>query len=193
MPIFHHSRMLVGREKQSLGSLHLELPTVRNLILAAGLVLAMSAAAFAQSNSQEAAFVNQAASGNRAEIALGDLIVKNSSNPTALSFARRMIADHGANLTKVEALARQLGISIAPKLPTDAREEMAKLNALSGDALAHAYLAGAVTDHENDIAQFQKAEHEFSNSAVKGYIAATLPVMREHLSLAQTDVGKVPQ
>ena len=42
-----------------------------------------------------------------------------------------------------------------------------------------------ISDHEKDIAEFEKARGEATNSDLKQFIDKTIPVMKHHLEMAK--------
>jgi putative membrane protein len=60
---------------------------------------------------------------------------------------------------------------------------------MSGDSFDKAYVKEMVKDHEKDIAEFEKAQGEVKNEDLKKFIADTVPVMKEHLSMAKEMQG----
>ena len=60
-----------------------------------------------------------------------------------------------------------------------------RLAKLSGDAFDRAYIQEMVTDHQKDIAEFQKEATSGKDAAVKAFAAKTLPTLEEHMKLVQ--------
>ena len=56
-----------------------------------------------------------------------------------------------------------------------------KMAGMSGADFDKAYVAAMVTDHEKDIAEFEKADKEVKNPALKKFIEDALPMMKDHL------------
>ena len=102
-----------------------------------------------------------------------------------------MIADHTQNQNQVEALADQVGVQLSQGPPQQLQDEMKKLSQLSGRALAHAYIAQEIGDHQVAIRSMKAARGQIGDKPVLDYIDATLPVLNAHLQLAINDSRRV--
>jgi putative membrane protein len=63
---------------------------------------------------------------------------------------------------------------------------MNKLSGLSGRDFDRAYAEEMVQDHERAVKLFQKYQQESSNKELGAFAKQTLPVLEEHLQMAQT-------
>ncbi len=53
-----------------------------------------------------------------------------------------------------------------------------------------AYMQGMVEDHEQDVADFQKEAQSGSDPGLKAFAQKYLPVLQQHLQMAQSVVSK---
>jgi putative membrane protein len=60
-----------------------------------------------------------------------------------------------------------------------------KLSKLSGDAFDREFIKEMVADHKKDVAEFQK-EAKRRNDPAADYANQTLPVLQNHLQMAQS-------
>ncbi len=58
-----------------------------------------------------------------------------------------------------------------------------KLSAMSGADFDKAYVKEMIKDHEEDIAEFEKADKQVQNADLKKFIDDTIAVMKEHLEM----------
>src|SRR5579871_5466748 len=91
-------------------------------------------AAAAQGGSPNEAFLQMVSDTNRTEIGVAQYVEKHTTNPTAISYARRMIADHTTNENQVRSLANQVGAALTATTPVQLTQEIQKLSRLSGRA-----------------------------------------------------------
>jgi putative membrane protein len=63
--------------------------------------------------------------------------------------------------------------------------ERAKLEKLNGQAFDKAFVKQIVQDHQKDIKYFQKEQNSLQDAQLKSFAQQTLPVLQEHLQMAQ--------
>lgn len=130
-------------------------------------------------------FAQKAATGSHAEVELGNLAMLKASSDRVKGFAQRMVSDHGQANQQLEQIASNRNFDLPKMLPTEAQEEHDKLAKLSGAQFDKEYMRFMVKDHQQDIAEFQKAMNEVQDNDLKQFISQTVPVMQEHLKMAQ--------
>jgi putative membrane protein len=157
------------------------------------LALVLTAAAmpaFAQSTmatmSPDIQFAHRAAQGGAAEVAMAQLALQTSQNPTVRAFAHRMIADHTPNNAKLAAIMKAQGIPAPAQLDANSRAAMAKLQGLSGHAFNLAYMHGQVSAHESMQVLMQTEINGGKNPALVAFAKATLPTVNAHLTSAKS-------
>ena len=53
------------------------------------------------------------------------------------------------------------------------------------------FRSNMVQDHQKDVAEFQQEADQGQDPDIKNFAATTLPVLKQHLQLAQTDLSKI--
>lgn len=136
-------------------------------------------------------FVTKAAQGGMAEVELGKLAVEKAENPDVKKFGQRMVDDHTKANDQLKQIASKYNISIPSSL--DAKDHALKnrLEKISGAQFDRAYMEAMVKDHKADVAEFQKEADHGTNPDIKAFASATLPILQEHLKLAQETLDKV--
>ena len=133
-------------------------------------------------------FVEKAAQDSIAEIDLGELAKERAESEEVKQFAQRMIDDHGKANEQLEEIAKSKGAVI----PTEAGEEHSKLRAelgeLEGEAFDKKYMAAMAEDHQKAVDLFQKQAEEGQDPELKSFAEQTLPIIKEHLTMAQSMV-----
>ena len=131
-------------------------------------------------------FVEKAAQDSIAEIDLGELAKERAESEEVKQFAQRMIDDHGKANEQLEEIAKSKGAVI----PTEAGEEHSKLRAelgeLEGEAFDQKYMAAMAEDHQKAVDLFQKQAEEGQDPELKSFAEQTLPIIKEHLTMAQS-------
>jgi putative membrane protein len=139
----------------------------------------------------DAAFIKEAAQGGMAEVELGRLGVERAQSPDVKQFAQRMVDDHGKANEELKPLARKEGVTIPTTLDPKQKAAKDKLAKLSGQDFDRAYMRDMTSDHDHDVAMFEKHASKTQNPELKSWIEKTLPTLREHQQLAQDTASKV--
>lgn len=135
------------------------------------------------------AFVKKAAIGNMAEVKLGEMVRDKASAQEVKDFANKMVTDHGQAQKDLEAVATAKGVQLPADLDAKHKELADKLGKLSGAELDKAYMSEMLKDHKKDVAEYESASKSIKDPDLKGYVDKTLPVLKEHLKLAQEHAG----
>jgi putative membrane protein len=136
-------------------------------------------------------FVMNAAKGGKAEVELGNLASQNASNPAVKQFGQRMVSDHTQANNRLQQIAQQKGMSLPDDLPDDAKQLKDRLTQEKGVQFDRTYMQNMVQDHQKDVAEFQQEADQGQDPEIKNFAATTLPVLKQHLQLAQTDLSKI--
>jgi putative membrane protein len=139
----------------------------------------------------EQQFVTKAAQGDRAEVDLANLALQKSNNSDVKEFAQRMVDDHSKNQQDVDNLASKLSLTAPSDVSAEQRQEKDRLQGLSGDQFDRAYARLMLQDHRKDVNEFKREKQMARNSDLKQYVNQTLPVLEQHLLLAEQLNSKV--
>ncbi len=138
-----------------------------------------------QLSSSDYKFAKEAATGGMFEVNLGNIAASNSRNPAVQDFGRRMVKDHGQAGQNLQKIATQKEATLPADLSSHQQREVDRLAKLSGPEFDKAYVSAMVKAHKADEKAFRKAADEVQDSDLKGFAAATLPMIQEHLKMAQ--------
>jgi putative membrane protein len=131
-------------------------------------------------------FVTDATHGGMMEVTLGQMAAQKATDPAVRDFGKRMVQDHQKADQQLMQLVSQKGAT----LPTDTTGEhkgmVGHLKNLSGADFDKAYMSHMVTDHKKDVKEFQNEAKKAQDPDVRAFASQTLPVLEEHLHLAQT-------
>jgi putative membrane protein len=126
-------------------------------------------------------FAVDAANGNAAEIAMGQLALKNGKSKQVKNFGTMMIKDHGAANAKLMALSRSKGLNLVALPGTAAQKIIDSLSGKTGDEFDKAYISTMINGHEADIKKFTDATKRVQDPDLQKYAIKTLPVLQKHL------------
>lgn len=126
------------------------------------------------------------AQANINEVAAAKIALSKAKNSDVKAFAQKMVDDHGAALTKVQAVAKQKDVTL-PTEPDPAHKAMAdKLEKESGDAFDKMYMENAGTkDHKMVLSKLQSDAKNIKDPDVKALADAHTPVVEQHLKSAE--------
>ena len=135
--------------------------------------------------SADMGFVREAASGNLMEIQLGQLAQNKASNPAVKQFAQRMVADHNNLQNQLTSVASSGGQSFTPTMDSRHQNQINRLQNLSGAEFDRNYMSLMIRAHQRDVNNFQTQSQSANSAQVRTLAANSLPVLQQHLSLAQ--------
>ncbi|EOU9527711.1 DUF4142 domain-containing protein [Cronobacter dublinensis] len=126
------------------------------------------------------------AQANINEVAAAKIALSKAESSDVKAYAQKMVDDHGSALTKVEAVAKQKGVTL-PTEPDAKHKAMAEeLEKQSGDAFDKAYMENAGTkDHKMVLSKLQSDATKIKDPDVKALADAHTPVVEQHLKAAE--------
>jgi putative membrane protein len=130
--------------------------------------------------------VKDMAQANINEIAAAKLALSKAQSSDVKAFAQQMVEDHGAALTKVQAVAQQKGVTLPTEPDASHKAIAAKLEKQSGSAFDKMYMENAGTkDHKMVLAKLKSDAMQIKDADVKALADAHTPVVEQHLKSAQ--------
>ncbi len=167
-------------------------------MLAAGVVFALAPLALTQERPgaqpggnqtgkqlDDRTFVMKAAQGGMAEVALGRLAEKNASSEKVRQFGMRMVKDHGMANKELIVICEKNNFEFPKRMGKEHKECWDKLSGLKGQQFDRAYMKEMVKDHKEDVEEFMAAAQGLQNQDLRRFAAKTLPILREHLKMAE--------
>jgi putative membrane protein len=130
-------------------------------------------------------FVMAAAMGGMMEVELGRAATTRAASDEVKQFGQRMVDDHTKANNDLTQVATQKGITLPTAPDPKHQAEMTKLLSLSGADFDRAYMKMMVKDHQKDVKEFQAEANKGHDADVKGFAAAKLPTLQEHLRMAE--------
>jgi putative membrane protein len=136
-------------------------------------------------------FVMEAAKGGLAEVELGRLATEKASSPQVKQFGQRMVDDHGKAADELKTWATQKNVTLPTELDAKHKATVDGLGKLSGASFDRAYMKEMVSDHDKDVAAFERAAKASTDADLKAWAASTLPTLKEHQKMAHDISGKL--
>jgi putative membrane protein len=161
--------------------------TMKKSMLTAALSVCLVGVGFAAQGltPDETTFIEKAAKGDQAEIALSKLALKHSSDPQIRQFAQEMVTDHSKSTAMLKPIAAQHGVVLADN-PGPANAAKAKLLAKnSGANFNKTYLQLMESDHQDTLQAFQSEGPMVKDKKLKEFVVTVQPIVAHHLQMAQ--------
>ena len=149
------------------------------------------AAVGAQAPNPDAEFMREAFQGGLAEVEMGRLAADQAASLEVKQFGQRMVTDHGAANGELAQLASRKGVVLPTEPGPKHVATRERLAALRGTEFDRQYMAEMIRDHQEDVAAFQREADTGHDPDVRAWAAKMVPVLREHLRLAESVHGQV--
>ena len=156
------------------------------LALAAAGVLGLAATqSMAALSKADQTFAEKAAAGGLAEVSMGQLAQQNGSSDQVKQLGGQMVTDHTKANQELQQIAQNENVTLPTEPDSKDQAVQKRLGDLKGTAFDSAYSKDMVRDHKQDIADFRKEARSGQDPALKAFAQKTLPVLQEHLRMAQ--------
>lgn len=130
-------------------------------------------------------FLIRAAGDGNAEVKLGELAEGRAVNERVKQFARQMVTDHTKANHELAQHARNQKVAVLSGLEKEKREVYDQLARQTGPEFDRAYMKTMVDDHKKAIKLFEAQAKQGTDGDLKKFAETTLPVLREHLKMAE--------
>jgi len=136
-------------------------------------------------SSRDRSFAMEAAMGGMAEVQLGQLAQQNAQSDEVKQFGSRMVQDHTTANQKLTSILANKDVTVPQQLDAANQKTYDRLSKLRGTEFDRAYMRDMVQDHEKDVKKFRQAAEHANDPDLKSFAQNTLPVLEQHLKLAQ--------
>lgn len=140
-------------------------------------------------SSTDRQFMMRAAMMDMAEIQTGRLAVSQGASESVRQFGQRMIDDHTRTSQQLMQMGSAAGFTPPQTLDAKHRAAADKLARLTGAAFDRAYMKQMVKDHQEAVSLYQRQSTRGTMPDLRAFASATLPALREHLSMARSMAG----
>ena len=139
-----------------------------------------------QPNLADRNFARAAAAGGLAEVELGRLANHKGQSQDTRQFGQRMVNDHSKANDQLKELAAAANVPLpnAPGPEDEAIRE--RLDKMQGNTFDRDYIRSQITAHQETVQLFEYEIGSGQKSQLKTFASKTLPVLMEHLEMAQT-------
>jgi putative membrane protein len=161
---------------------------VKSLILTSVIALVAAGVAVASHVSappQDEMWLQTSISGDRFEIAGGQIAIRRSSNPQVRALGRRLIADHGKSLADAIALAREHGIGVPPAATPSQQWQLNRLKNMPKSWFDVQYTSLEVKDHNQDLEETGFEARMGEQWDIRADAKHEMPMLNMHLRLSK--------
>lgn len=128
--------------------------------------------------------MTKAAQGGLAEVSLGQTAAQKATNPDVKSFAQKMVADHGKANDQLKQVATSKGFTLPTDTDAEHKAVVDKIDAQSAAKFDKAYMDAMVKDHDKTVKELEGASSKVKDPDLKSWLDQTLPVVKQHQSMA---------
>ena len=132
-------------------------------------------------------FMMSAAHSDQNEIQQSKMALAKGVTGMAKDMANRMIADHTKSTADLKVIAAKKGVTLPTDMDAEHKALAPTMEKLSGKEFETKYMAQMVTDHQKTANTMAAHEKMTQDADLKAFIGKTLPVVTQHLSMAQQD------
>lgn len=136
-------------------------------------------------------FAMKAAQGGMAEVKLGQLAAQKAGNADVKAFGQKMVDDHTKANDQLKSVAQEEGITLPADVNGKQQALYDRLSKLSGADFDKQYVKAMVSDHQEDVKDFQKEANSGKDEKIKSFASQTLPVLQQHLDMIKGIQSKV--
>jgi putative membrane protein len=131
-------------------------------------------------------FVTEAAGSGMFEIQSSQLAEQRSQGPTK-DFAAKMITDHRRIASELKALVDdgKVKATLPTQMSSSEKTMLDTLQNLQGEEFTHKYQTDQISAHQDAVSLFQRYAKGGDNDALKTWATNTLPILQDHLKMAQ--------
>lgn len=159
------------------------------VLLTAGTGVLLASPAWAAPSAQDTTWVQAAHQYNLTEIAAGTAAQTKASSPAVKELGQMFITDHTAGDAKLQATAKQLGITLPGSPNATQQAELARAGATSGAAFDALFYAQQTAGHRQALSATRTEVAGATDPTVLAEATATEPVVQRHLDMLLADQG----
>jgi len=131
------------------------------------------------------AFLRATMEGDNAQVAMSQLAQQKSGSDDVKQFGQKMVQIHTALNQQLQPAAKQLGVD-EPKGPSKkGKQEIAKLEALSGPDFDSAYIQAMAKQQQHDLKQFKDEATGGQSPGVQMAAKQDAPILEQHYQVLQ--------
>lgn len=137
------------------------------------------------------AFIRDVLADNVFEIRVGHMAENKAENRAVKEFGRRMVTDHTRLQNQWSGVASRNGLVLKPGMGDEHQRKVDRLQKLSGKQFDRVYMTLMIQGHKNAVDNFQNEGRSAHSAPVRRLVDDGLPILEQHLTLANQVAGQV--
>ncbi|MBF9239264.1 DUF4142 domain-containing protein [Hymenobacter sp. BT683] len=133
----------------------------------------------------DAEFMKSAAHSDQNEIQQSKMALAKGVTGMARDMANKMIADHTKSTAELKVIAAKKGVTLPTDMDAEHKAMAPAMQKLSGKEFEQKYMAQMLADHQKTANTMRAHEQMTKDADLKAFISKTVPVVEQHLSMAQ--------
>jgi putative membrane protein len=97
-----------------------------------------------------------------------------------------MVTDHGQANEQLKTIAQEMKIEVPTVLEKKYKDQILYMSKAKPENFDKEYMNLMVKDHTEDAREFEKAEKNLPEGALKNWTSSTMIVIKQHLDLAKS-------
>jgi putative membrane protein len=131
------------------------------------------------------AFLRKTLEDSVVQVQMGNLAAQKSSSDDVKQFGQKMAEIHTQLKTQLKPVAEKLGVD-EPKAPSKRdKQEIERMEALSGQDFDAAFLKAMLHDQQTDLKDFKEEAQSSQDPAVQQVAKMDTPVLSQHLQILE--------
>ena len=130
-------------------------------------------------------FMMTAAHSDQNEIQQSKMALAKGVTGMAKEMANKMIADHSKSTADLKKIADKKGVKLPTDMDAEHKAMAPAMEKLSGKDFEAKYLSQMQADHQKTANTMMAHEKMTNDADLKAFIGKTLPVVQQHLGMAQ--------
>ncbi|MFN7138152.1 MAG: DUF4142 domain-containing protein [Limisphaerales bacterium] len=131
-------------------------------------------------------FAKKAHQSGMAEVAMGQLAAQRAQSSSVKQFGDKLAREHKEANQRLEKIAERRNFELERIIGKKHQETIQNLTSLSGEQFDREFIKHTVEQHRKDIERFEKQASEGEEPAIRSFASETLPMLRQHLKIAET-------
>jgi putative membrane protein len=149
-------------------------------------IVTAEAAREAPAQNRSTEFLSEALRSNLAEAKIGELAAQRGRDPRVRDYGARLHRDHTAHAAEIRRILEPLKITVAEEPSAEAISHEAVLTRLSAEEFDAAFVQMMVWSHTEAIEKYGAQTHANPDKALSDFASKSLPMLREHLAVAES-------
>jgi putative membrane protein len=131
------------------------------------------------------AFLRKTLEDDDAEVQMGQLASQKSSSADVKQFGEKMAQIHEQLINQIKPIAKKLDVDLPKGLSKKDKQEIAKMQALSGPDFDTAFIRAMLKDQQSDLKEFRDEAKGAQNPGLQRLAKMDAPVLSQHLQILE--------